>query len=337
MLLSIAIPVHNEREVLPHLLSAMRNVTGALEWDYELIFVDDGSTDGTTEILAKAAATDSRLKVLFFSRNFGHQIAITAAIDHASGDATVVLDADLQDPPALLPKMLELIEQGYDVVSAQRTDRENDTWFKRTTANGFYRLMRAGVDSRLAPNVADYRMFSRRAIYALRQLPEKHRFMRGMVAWMGLKEAVVPFQRQPRAAGETKYPLIKMLRFAWTGISSFSALPLRLSTYFGIFVTICGIAYAIYSMYAAFILRATVQGWTSLIVLNVIFSGTILIAIGMVGEYLARVYEEAKSRPLYIVNHAVNFAPGSRPANGIVLPETESLQPTNARSARKSS
>jgi glycosyltransferase involved in cell wall biosynthesis len=335
MLLSIAVPVHNEKEALPQLLAEVRKVATTLDWDYELILVDDGSTDGTSEMLAQAAASDPHIKVLFFSRNFGHQVAITAAIDHASGDATVVMDADLQDPPTLLPQMLELIKQGYDVVSAQRTQRENDTWFKRTTADAFYRLMRAAVDPRLAPHVGDFRMFSRRAVVALRQLPEKHRFMRGMVAWLGLKEAIVTFERQPRVAGETKYPLRKMLRFAWTAISSFSALPLRLSIYFGIFITIGGILYAIWSMYEAFIVKATVQGWTSLIVLNVIFSGTILIAIGMVGEYLARVYEESKGRPLYIVSHATNFAPGIRPANGIVLPPAEISETQHARTTRK--
>ena len=331
MLLSIAVPVYNEKEVLSAFIAAVRETMSAAQCEYELILVDDGSTDGTTDLVADAALADPRIKALFFSRNFGHQIAITAGLDHAEGDAVVVLDADLQDPPQLLPSMLELILKGYDIVSAQRTNREGDGFLKRFTAKAFYRIMRAGVDERLVPEVGDFRMFSRRAVLALRQLPEKHRFMRGMVAWLGLKEIILPYDRHVRAAGETKYPMTKMLKFAWTAISSFSALPLRLSTYFGLFITAGGIVYMFWSIYAAYVLKATVQGWTSLIVLNVIFSGAILTAIGLVGDYLARVYEESKGRPLYIVSRTVNLAPGSRAANGLVLEDARIAYAGNPR------
>lgn len=331
MLLSITVPVYNENEVLPEFLAAVRGAMEAASCDYELVLVDDGSTDGTTDLLTKAAASDPRIKVLFFSRNFGHQIAITAALDHASGDAVAVIDADLQDPPELLHAMLELLDDGYDIVSAQRMTREGDSLFKRFTAKVFYRLMRASIDQRLTAEVGDFRMFSHRAVLALRQLPEKHRFMRGMVAWLGLKEAILPYDRRARVAGETKYPLTKMLKFAWTAISSFSALPLKLSMYSGLFITLGGVIYAAYSVYAAYVLKATVQGWTSLIVLNVIFSGAILTAIGLVGDYIARIYEEAKGRPLYIVSESVNFASSVRPTNGIILP-SESIGAAYARS-----
>jgi dolichol-phosphate mannosyltransferase len=314
----------------------------ATEYDYELLVVDDGSVDGTTQLLESAAASNPKLKVLFFSRNFGHQIAITAALDHVSGDAVAVIDADLQDPPELLPRMFELLQQGYDVISAQRITRDGDSIFKRFTAKAFYWFMQKGMNQRLISNVGDFRMFSRRAIVALRQLPERHRFMRGMVAWLGLKEAVLPYDRQSRVAGTTKYSVPKMLKFAWTAISSFSALPLRLSMYFGLMITAGGIVYALYSIYAAFVLKATVPGWTSLIVLNVIFSGAILTAIGVVGDYLARIYEEAKARPLYIVAHSVNLSPGIFSTNGVVLPPMPPAQPsehaaeaTYARSARQ--
>jgi len=333
MLVSIAVPVYNEREALPKLLSALRRVMAATEHDYEVILVDDGSVDGTTQLLESAAAADTRIKVLFFSRNFGHQVAITAAIDHASGDAVVVMDADLQDPPELLPQMIEML-RSCDVVSAQRTARNGDGFFKRSTARMFYWLMRKGMSQRLPSEVGDFRMFSRRAIVALRQLHERHRFMRGMVAWLGLKEAILPYDRQPRVAGTTKYSTVKMLQFAWTAISSFSAAPLRLSMYCGLLVAAGGVGYAIYAIYAAYVLKATVAGWTSLIVLNVIFSGAILAAIGLVGDYLARIYEEAKARPLYIVSNTLNLGPGVRATNGVVLPPAPA-EDAYARSARK--
>jgi len=202
MLLSIVIPVYNEGEVLPELLAALRRALGPQ--NYEVIFVDDGSKDKTSEVLRQAAGADPHLKVLFFSRNFGHQAAITAGIDFASGDAVAVMDADLQDPPELLPQMLELLNQGYDVVSAQRITREGDGFLKRQTAKFFYWLMRKLVDSRLQNEVGDFRMFSRRAILGLRELREQHRFMRGMVAWLGLNEVILPYHRNARAAGETK-------------------------------------------------------------------------------------------------------------------------------------
>src|SRR5262249_19698112 len=203
-------------------------------------------------------------------------------------DAVAIMDADLQDPPELLIEMLRLLEQGYDVVSARRISRSGETAIKKLTARMFYWFMRRLVDKRLQPEVGDFRMFSRRAVIAIRKLREQHRFMRGMVAWLGLREVILPFHRSPRIAGETKYSGWKMLRFAWTAISSFSALPLRLSVFFGLFVAGCGFCYAGYSVFAALVLKETVPGWTSLVVLNIIFSGATLIAVGLVGEYVSR-------------------------------------------------
>jgi glycosyltransferase involved in cell wall biosynthesis len=305
MLLSIVIPVYNEREVLPVLLATLNKTLGR-DLPYEIVFVDDGSRDGTSEALRSAASEDPRVKVIFFSRNFGHQAAITAGLDFASGDAVAVMDADLQDPPELLPRMLSLLEDGYDVVSAQRVKREGETFFKRYTAKMFYRLMRKLVDERLQDEVGDFRLFSRRAVTAIRTLREQHRFMRGMVAWLGLREVIVPYHRNARAAGETKYSIMKMLRFAWTAITSFSALPLRFSVFFGFFVAACGLGYALYSVIAERVLKATVPGWTSLVCLNIVFSGVTLVAIGLVGEYVAHIYEEAKGRPLYVVSDSMN-------------------------------
>jgi polyisoprenyl-phosphate glycosyltransferase len=324
MLLSIVVPVYNEVEVLPFLLAAIRGVMTGTDHGYEIILVDDGSLDGTTQALKQAAATDPHIKALIFSRNFGHQAAITAGLDFASGDAAVVIDADLQDPPELFPEMIALLEEGYDVVSAQRLTRSGEGIVKRYTASMFYWIIRKTVDKRIQPEVGDFRMFSRRAMIAVRQLREQHRFMRGMVAWLGLKEAILQYDRKPRVAGTTKYPMWKMLHFAWTAISSFSALPLRLSVFLGLFVAGCGFCYAAYSVFAAVILKVTVPGWTSLVVLNIIFSGATLIAVGLVGEYVSRIYEEAKGRPLYVISDSVNVQPVEpHIAKAVILPPEE--------------
>src|SRR5258708_1120012 len=219
MLLSVVIPVFNEALTLPIMIERLGKALCDLDW--EVIFINDGSRDSSLDVLEMAAMMDRRVKVLSFPRNFGHQAAITAGLDFAQGDAVVVMDADLQDPPEILPQMVELFEDGYDVVSPKRVVREGETWFKCWTATLFYRLMARMADRRLVADVGDFRLFSRRAVLAIRSFREQHRFMRGLVAWLGLKEAVLPFERQPRAAGKTKYPLIKMMRFAWTAVSSF--------------------------------------------------------------------------------------------------------------------
>jgi dolichol-phosphate mannosyltransferase len=313
MLLSLVFPVFNEEEALPRLFDALRPVLDSLDGEQELIFVDDGSRDGTRALLAQAAQRDRRIKVLGFSRNFGHQAAITAGLDFAQGDAVVVMDADLQDPPDLLPQMVALYQQGFDVVSAQRISREGDSLFKRWTATAFYRLMQSAVDERLPPEVGDFRLFSRSAVVAIRAFREQHRFLRGLVAWLGLKEAVVPFHRQARVAGVTKYPLWKMLKFAWTAISSFSAIPLKLSLYLGAAMTLCGLIYGLYVLYETLVLGTTVRGGNSLVCLQLLFNGATLMSVGLLGDYVARIYEEAKHRPLYVVSSAINVDPSTPP------------------------
>jgi polyisoprenyl-phosphate glycosyltransferase len=309
VLLSIVIPVLNEAETIPLLLSRLRDTLREVSW--EAIFVDDGSTDETLTILECAALDDKCIKLLRFSRNFGHQAAVTAGLDFANGDAVVVMDADLQDPPELLPRMLALFEQGYDVVSPQRISREAETRFKRWTAMLFYRTLSHLADQPLVPDVGDFRLFSRRAVLAIRSLREQHRYMRGIVAWLGLKEALLPFERRARAAGHTNYGLLKMLRFAWTGISSFSAFPLRISIAAGCMLSGAGFLYLLRAVYLALWTTTLVPGWASLVALQCAFSGMILLALGAIGDYVARTYEETKGRPLYVVTEMRNL-PESR-------------------------
>jgi len=305
MLLSVVIPVLNEAESIPLMLARLRGALRGRTW--EVIFVDDGSTDATPDLLERIALDDRRVKLLRFSRNFGHQAAVTAGLDFANGDAVVVMDADLQDPPELLPRMLDLFEQGYDVVSPQRISREAESRFKRWTATLFYRVLSRLADQPLTPDVGDFRLFSRRAVVAIRSLREQHRYMRGMVAWLGLKEATLPFERHARAAGHTNYPLLKMLRFAWTGISSFSAFPLRISIAAGCILSCAGFVYFLRVVYLALWTTTLVPGWASVVALQCVFSGVILLALGGIGDYLARTYEEAKNRPLYVVTETCNL------------------------------
>jgi glycosyltransferase involved in cell wall biosynthesis len=318
MLLSIIIPLYNEEAVLPLLVTRLKEGLALLDCEAEIILVDDGSRDGTAALARQATVDDPRYRVLSFSRNFGHQAAITAGLDFAGGDAVVIMDADLQDPPEIIGRMLELYQQGYDVVSAQRESREGDGAWKRATASAFYWLMRRTVDERIMPEVADFRLLSRGAVHAVRQFREQHRFMRGLIAWLGLKEATVRFKRGPRAAGTTKYPTLKMAAFAWTAITSFSGLPLRLGVLAGMFLTLLGGVYFVYAAYRALVVQATVPGWTSLVFLQIFFSGATLLSIGLVGEYLARVYDESKRRPLYVLREMVNV-PRHAPPNRVVI------------------
>lgn len=309
MLLSIVIPVFNEEETLPILLDTLCPIASGVDPDYELILVNDGSRDRTMAMIAEAAVANPHLKAISFSRNFGHQAAVTAGLDFASGDVVIVMDADLQDPPALLPELIAKYREGYDVVSPQRSSRESDTVFKRFTAKAFYWLMRNMVDARVLPEVGDFRLFSRPALDAIRGFREQHRFMRGLVAWLGLREAVVPFVRQSRVAGTTKYPFTAMLRFSWTAITSFSGVPLKFSLIAGMVIVAADFLYILWAVYAALVLRATFPGWTSLVVLQGVISGATLIAVGLLGDYVSRIYDEAKRRPLYIVDGTANLDP----------------------------
>lgn len=315
MLVSIIIPVLNEAETLPYLLARLRKSLRNL--NFEIIFVDDGSSDATARILGREVLEDPRIRLVRFSRNFGHQAAVTAGLDFADGDAVVVMDADLQDPPELITRLVDYFEQGYDIVSPQRISRESESLLKQWTAKAFYRILSRMADQPLSPQVSDFRLFSRRAVLAIRSLREQHRYMRGLAAWLGLKEAFVPFERPARAAGETKYSLWKMIRFAWTGISSFSAFPLRISISVGCFLSFVGFAYLLRVLYQAFFTNTLVPGWASVVALECIFSGVILLALGAIGDYVARTYEETKNRPLYVVTEMLNVTAPTNPQDAL--------------------
>ena len=306
MLLSIVLPVYNEQEVLPTLFEVLPEVLRKIGCEYELIFVDDGSRDSTRMILEEAASTDRRIKILGFSRNFGQQAAITAGLDFANGDAVVVMDADLQDPPELIATMVEQFQQGFDVVSTQRNARDGESAFKKLTASAFYAFMQKAVDERLRPQCGDFRLFSRGAVQAIRKFREQHRFMRGLVAWLGLRETIIRFHRPARAAGETKYSPMKLFQLAWTAVSSFSAMPLKACLVAGISLTLFGVAYSLYAIYAATFVSSTAPGWSSLVCFQLVFNGATLTAVGLVGDYVGRIYDESKQRPLYVLGDSVN-------------------------------
>jgi dolichol-phosphate mannosyltransferase len=308
-LLSIVVPIYNEEQVLPLLRPQLSQLVNELLCRVEVILVDDGSSDRSYALMHEWALEDPAVKVIALSRNFGHQIAITAGMDASSGDAVVIMDADLQDPPSLIPEMIRGYCEGHDVVYGQRTEREGETWFKRVTAAAFYRLMRRLVDRRLPADAGDFRLVSRRVIEALRRVREHDRFVRGIVAWLGFAQRAVPYRRPARAAGTTKYPLTKMLRLALDAMVSFSSLPLRAFAWLGAGVA----AVSTVGLTCAVWRGAGAAGWDGFGVAGLAaligwFGGASLFAIGVLGIYVAKIHTEVRARPLYLVRHAMNFA-----------------------------
>jgi glycosyltransferase involved in cell wall biosynthesis len=305
--LSLVLPIYNEEEVIPELHKQLQSFLAELGVDTEVVFVNDGSRDASLAMLRDLVKQDARYRVLSFSRNFGHQTAITAGVDHARGKAVVVMDADLQDPPQVVIEMMEKWREGYDVVYGKRRVRSGETIFKKLTAKIFYRLFAAMIPIEVPLDTGDFRLMSRRVVVALRELREAHRFVRGMVAWIGFKQTAVIYDRPGRFAGETKYPLRKMLRFAIDGITSFSVVPLRLATWLGMTMSVLSVLYAIWAMIVHFGLHHTVPGWTATVVLIALLSSVQLLMIGILGEYVGRIYEEVKRRPLYVVGERLNL------------------------------
>lgn len=300
-LLSLVMPLYNEQEVVPILRARMRQFLAELPCPVELVLVNDGSSDGTLELLLDWAEADARVKVLGLARNFGHQMAATAGLDHARGDAVVLMDADLQDPLEVVHQMLAKYLEGYDVVYGQRNRREGESWLKLFTAWAFYRLMTTFVHPELPQDTGDFRLISRRCLDALQSLREQHRFLRGMVTWVGFAQTAVRFDRPARAAGTTKFTFFKMLRFAWHGISSFSTTPLRVSLFAGVFVALFGLALIVYAV-ARWLTGGTEHGWTSQMAVTCLIGAAILISNAILGSYVGQIAEESKRRPLYVVS-----------------------------------
>lgn len=306
-LLSVVVPCFNEEAVLAATHARLRAALDAIGMPWEILYVDDGSRDRTREILLSLAAGDDRVKVISLSRNFGHQIAVTAGLNHAAGAAVVLIDADLQDPPEVIGRMVEQWREGYDVAYGLRTERAGESRFKRWTAQLFYRLINRLSDVSIPLDVGDFRLLSRRAVDAFNAMPECDRFVRGMVAWVGFRQVAVPYARDKRHAGESKYPLRKMLRFALDGIISFSDAPARFATTVG-FVSLAIAALVSLQVFVAyFFARDTVPGWTSTFLAITFLGGVQSLCIGILGEYIARIYREVKRRPLYLVAATANL------------------------------
>ncbi len=307
-LLSVVVPCYNEEEVLHTTHRRLVEVLARLEdLDFEVVYVDDGSRDQTPAILRQLQEEDDRVRVLCFSRNFGHQLAVTAGVDHASGDAVVLIDADLQDPPEVILDMVARWRDGYHVAYGVRTDRPGESAFKLWTAKAFYRLINRMSDTAIPLDTGDFRLMDRRVVKALQSMPERDRFVRGMVSWVGFRQIAVPYQRAPRLAGESKYPLYKMLRFALDGIASFSIAPLKLATWMGFAVSVLALLGIAYALFLRLFTSIWITGWTAIFISVLFMGGIQLISLGIIGEYIGRIYGEVKRRPLYLVNERLGF------------------------------
>lgn len=327
-LLSVVVPMYNEEEVIQTTYERLTAVLEQLGETYEIVMVNDGSRDRTAEIVREICRKDDRIRLVDFSRNFGHQIAVTAGMDYASGRTVVLIDADLQDPPELIPEMLRLWREGYDVVYGKRIARKGETWFKKLTAKLFYRMLRAMTSVNIPVDTGDFRLMDRKVCDTLCGMREQRRFIRGMVSWAGFRQTSVEYVREERFAGETKYPLRKMIRLSIDAITSFSTKPLKIASILGFLLSAAGFVYLLVVLYLRFFTDATQPGWTSLVVISLLFHGITLSLLGVLGEYIGRIYEETKDRPLYLVAETLGFEPD--PA---VLPH--SPMPPEARQAEE--
>lgn len=318
--ISFVIPVYNEEAVLDMFRSRMSDVMKSINCGCEVIMVNDGSRDDSLEIMDGIAATDPRFRVINMSRNYGHQVAITAGIDHARGKAVIILDADLQDPPEVALTMIERWREGYHVVSARRISRAGETLFKLASANLFYRILRRFSSIDIPSDIGDFRLLDRCVIEALRAMPERDRYFRGMVTWVGFRHADIPVERHERAAGKTKYPLRAMLRLATNGMLGFSDAPLRLALWFGSLISLGALGIGLYIFLSWFFTSDLVEGWTSTVLILTLLGGIQLLTLGIVGLYVGRIHNEVKQRPLYFINPQHSLTPrpletGQKPLN----------------------
>jgi dolichol-phosphate mannosyltransferase len=310
--ISVVAPVFNEAEGIRSFAAVVVAELEQLTDTWEIVLVDDGSTDSTWETLQSLHAEDPRIKILRFSRNFGHQLAITAGMQYACGDAVIVMDSDLQHPPKLIPLMVGKWKEGFEVVYTVRSYGEEIGWFKRTTSNLFYQTLNFLSDTKLEPGVSDFRLLDRAVLDQFNAMPENVRFIRGMIRWLGFRQTSIPFTAAPRFAGQSKYSFAKMCRFALEGITSFSVLPLRWITLCGLAVAAVSLCYAAYVLGEVWMTGITTPGWPTLIVAILFLGGMQLTALGIVGEYVGRIYMETKRRPLFVVQEEFGFNAESR-------------------------
>ncbi|MFQ5921926.1 MAG: glycosyltransferase family 2 protein [Anaerolineales bacterium] len=299
--LSVVGPVYDEVETLRDFCDRLRAAMKEIGEPWELVLVDDGSTDGSSDVIRDLAFEDVRIRPVLFSRNFGHQIAVTAGLDYSRGQAVVIIDTDLQDPPELISELAEKWREGYEVVYAVRTEREGESWFKRATAAVFYRVINRITEVDIPLDAGDFRLLDRKVVEALKKMGEHHRFPRAMIAWVGFKQIGVPYRRSARQAGETKYPFRKMLRLAINAVTGFSYFPLQLATYFGFFSAALAILAIPIVIYLRLSGRAELSGQATTLIAVLFLGGVQLISLGILGEYIGRLYDEAKNRPLYVL------------------------------------
>lgn len=300
--LSIVVPVFNEEQIIDDLVKRMSDAAKSITESYEIIFVNDGSRDNTLARLKEACKSDSRLHYIAFARNFGHQIAITAGMDYAKGDAIVTIDGDLQDPPELIPEMYKEYQNGFKVVYAKRSKRKGETWFKLLTAKMFYRLMARLVSFEIPLDVGDFRLIGRDVLEYLKKMKEYDKYIRGQIAWLGFKSTYVMFERDERKFGKTNYPFKKMLRLAFNGITAFSDSPLKLATQMGFIVCIISFLIGVYALYGYFYAHDTLPGWASTIISITFLGGVQLLSLGIIGEYISRIINNVRNRPLYVID-----------------------------------
>lgn len=306
-LISVVVPMYFEEEVAQECYNRLKSVMLQNNINYEFVFVNDGSTDRTMEILSEIAANDFRTKIVNFARNFGHQVAVTAGIAAAKGDAIVIIDADLQDPPEVIPELIAKWEEGYEVVYAKRKQRKGETWFKLLTAKYFYKFLNYMSDIDIPKDTGDFRIIDRKIANVFNQMTERNRFIRGMMSWVGFRQTYVEYERDERFAGETKYPLKKMIKFASDGIIAFSTKPLRIVMSLGLLSVLISIIVLLYTITVKVFGHGTQTGWASIMVAITFFSGIQLLGLGIVGQYIARIYDESKNRPIYIVKETINI------------------------------
>lgn len=307
---SIILPIFNEEKGLLTFVQSLTEVIARIPHNFEIIFVNDGSTDLSMPLILKLCQENTNFKYINLSRNFGHQVAVSAGIDHANGDYVILMDSDGQDPPEVIPQLISKAEDGYDVVYAQRVKRNNESWLKKTTASVFYKILNKITSVEIPVDTGDFRIINRKVVLALRKMPEKQRYLRGQIAWLGYKQIAVQYERNGRNAGETGYTYSKMIRLALDAITSFSNWPLRLATISGFVCAILGLGLILYTLYARFVLKQYEPGWPSLMITIVFLGGIQLLGIGMIGEYISRINDNVKNRPLYLVDET-NIKPNA--------------------------